>query len=242
MNRTKIAEVLKIILIFYVIANLIFAAVMYFFNDMTFVKEMLLRTSCSVGIAVLILLAIAVLESIEARKWDQKSKDIFYGNTDYHLLRCSSGYFQLPIITVLIDLMVGIMLWREFGKDIDGYLNILQEETMASPMFCLVFFNCAAIFTALYYCSYKVCYTRYGLYVVHFLKKTGISYGELKKISYCAGKKDKKKRLLLETAQKRVVLRSDVLTDGWDEFVCYLMDVAEERNIVTETVFMKPGL
>lgn len=38
-------------------------------------------------------------------------------------------------------------------------------------------------------------------------------------------------RMILETAEKRITLRSDTLTDGWGDFVDFALTLARERNI-----------
>lgn len=37
--------------------------------------------------------------------------------------------------------------------------------------------------------------------------------------------------MILETAEKRISLRSDTLTDGWGDFVDFTLTLAKERNI-----------
>lgn len=37
--------------------------------------------------------------------------------------------------------------------------------------------------------------------------------------------------MILETAEKRITLRSDTLTDGWGDFVDFALTAARERNI-----------
>lgn len=37
--------------------------------------------------------------------------------------------------------------------------------------------------------------------------------------------------MILETAEKRIPLRSDTLTDGWGDFVDFALMAARERNI-----------
>lgn len=227
----KYSKIIKAVLRIYVIGNLLFAVLMYFMNTMSYVEECLVRTGISAGMAVFILLTIAAFERLEAKKWEKKSSEIFFGQKDYGLLKCSRGYLQLPIITILMDILVGVMLWQEFGKDFHAYINAVKEEEMLVPLLCLLTFHMVSVLVILYDCRYKVCYTEYGIYMLHFFKEVNIPCGEIRKITYYCPKKRKKEKLIIETEQKKLVLRADVLSDGWNDFLRYINAVSNRRNI-----------
>lgn len=204
---------------------------MLLLGDMTYVGECLLRTGISAGIAIFLLLAIAEIERMEAKRWDAKCRDIFSGQTKYGLLRCSSGYLRLPIIVIFLDALIAYMFLREFGNDLHALVSILKEEAMQEPLFCLLLFNGVSVYVTLYYCWYKVCYTESGIYAVHFLKKVKISGGEISRVVYCRTKKEHKEKLIIETEGRKLTLRAAVLADGWNEFVNYLKDFSDRRDI-----------
>lgn len=227
----RYAKLIKALLLFYVIGNALAAAVMYLLKETAYIREVLVRTGISVGLAVFMLLVIGALESMEAKKWDAKCRDIFSGQTKYGLLRCSSGYLRLPIIVIFLDALIAYMFLREFGNDLHALVSILKEEAMQEPLFCLLLFNGISVYVTLYYCWYKVCYTESGIYAVHFLKKVKISGGEIRRVVYCRTKKEQKEKLIIETKGRKLTLRAAVLADGWNEFVNYLKDFSDRRDI-----------
>lgn len=226
-GNDSIWEVIKVLLLIYIIGNLVFTVIMYFLDDMTYVKEGWIETGISVAFGIFLVSAIELLQRIEYKKCEKKSKEIFQDNTEYKLLRCSGAYFQIPIITILIDMMFIFMLWQEFGENLYMYIEAMQKEEMLVPIITISFFNFYSVFVILYYCCYKVFYTRYDIYVVHFLKKTNISWGEIKKVSYFS----KKQKLIIETKQERLILCFEDLGEGWDAFISYVFENACERNI-----------
>lgn len=227
----RYAKLIKALLLIYVIGNGVSAAVMYLLKETPYIKEVLLRTGISVGIAVLMLLIIGALENLEAKRWDEKCRDIFSGQTNYGLLRCSSGYLQLPIAVFLLDVLIAYMFLREFGTDLHAFVSVMKEEAMREPLFCMLLFNAVNIYVILYYCRYKVCYTESGIYAVHFMRKVKISGGEIRNVVYCRPKKEQKEKLIIEAEGQRLVLRAAVLADGWNDFVKYIKDISDRRNI-----------
>lgn len=207
---------------------------MFLLNEMLYVKEFVIRTSISVIFAVIILLAVTALEKAEIKKYNKMSIDIFYDNAKYKILKCSIGYLQLPIITIFIDIITLVLLWREFGTNFNEYIGIIHDKAMLSPIITLSFFNFSALVTTLYYYGNKLFYTENYIYVVHFSKKINVSCWEIEKISYYA--KKHKQKLIIKTQQEKIVLRSDIFTDGWDEFISYIFAISDKYNIFIEYI------
>lgn len=235
-NKNMTLEAIKVILLAYIIGNMLFATAMYFLHDMTYVKEVIVKTGISVVIAVFMLLVVEACERVEAKRWNKKGRETFWGQADCGLLKCSGGYIMLPVATILIDIFMGIMFYKEFGADLSAFAGVMQEEYMREPLLVLFIFHFFSVFVILYYCCYKVCYTDYGIYMVHFLKKINISCGEIKKITYSRTKKDTKIKLIIETREQKLILKKDVLSEGWSDFMAYISDIAGRRSIEIDQV------
>lgn len=229
-------EAIKAILAIFIIVNAMHGSIMFFLHETAYIKEVLIKTGFSVFTAISILLIIAVLEMLERKRWRRKSDELFLNGENFKLLKCSGGYYQLPIITVFINIMVTVMLLQEFGTDTAAIAELIADETLLTPFITICFFNIYALFTVFYYCCYKVCYTEYSIYMVHFLRKVNISCDDIKGISFHTTKHDRDK-IVIVTEYNRLVLRSDVLSDGWDEFKNYIFHISQSRNIIVEHIY-----
>lgn len=229
-DRISTFQIIKVILIIFIVANAIHCSIMYFLHETAYIKEVLTKTGISALLGIVILSAVSLLETAELNRWKKKSADIFSGEEEYRLLKCSSGYYQLPVAVAFIDIMIAVMFFREFGTDTSAIAELMADKAMISPFLTLSFFHIATLFTVLYYCCRKVCYTKHSIYAVLFLRRVNIPCEEIKRIS-CHVKGHERKRIVIETDYQRLVLRSDVLSDGWNEFEGCLSAIAESRNI-----------
>ncbi len=232
-NKPATFCVIKVILAAFIIGNVIYSSIMIILRQTDYIKEVLLKTGISAAIAIIMLLTISAIEMLNQRKWKRKIGEIFLGSEDFRLLKCSGGYYQLPIAVVLIDMMIAVMFFREYGTDISALSALIADKRMVSPFLTLIFFHIVTLFTVLYYCGYKVCYTEYQIYTVHFMRKVTFSYDEIKKITFL-NKNPHKSVIIIQTEYEKLKLCSDVLSDGWEEFKSCIFDVAEQRNIPTE--------
>lgn len=240
-NEVSVSDVIKAVVLIFIIGNVLFGVVMLAAGETDYIKEVVLKTGVSAVLAVVILLITSALEFTQMKRRSKRSGDIFDENfddgTEFCLLKCSGGYFQLPVAVIFIDIMVAVMFWREFGTDYKQLTVIIHDSAMFSPLLTLCFFNICAVTVSLYYCCYSVCYTKHGIYMVHFLRKVNISCWEIKEIYYCC-KNPGKRKLIIKTEREKLVLRSDVLTDGWNEFCKYIAQISAKRNIPIKSIEM----
>ena len=64
-----------------------------------------------------------------------------------------------------------------------------------------------------------------------FLRKKKVRWSEVKSIEYYHVSKRKREELILRTRDQKIELHSDVLRDGWMEFVNWTQVMAEQYRI-----------
>lgn len=230
-NKISSSVMLKYLLLIFIIGNSVYALCMFFAGDMGSIKDFVTQTGTIVLLNAALLLLVSCGEVIERKRWDKKVQAAFLGDGSYRLLKCSSGYFMVPVLAILLDILFGSMLWKEYKRDADALMKILQSEEIVFPVVFLIIYNCLCVFVILYYCCYKVCYTGHFIEMVHFLCKKKVAWGQIRKIEYIVLKKSNRKKVVFETGEKRLVLRSELLCNGWEEFIGYVKDMAGKYDI-----------
>lgn len=230
-NKVTTLYMLKVLLLIFIIGNSLYALCTFLAGDMSSVKGFITETGIMVLLNAVLLILVECLERIERKIWNRKCQVASHGDGSYRLLKCSGGYFMLPIAAILLDIMCGVSLWREQQRDADSLMQILKSEEIVFPICYLTFLNCISVFVILYYCCYKVYYTRHFIGMMHFMRQREFSCAEIKKITYYCQNKRHREKLILETNDKKLVLRSDILSDGWEEFMDYIKNIAMEYDI-----------
>lgn len=224
------AYLIKFLLVLVVIVNIVFVVPLLLGGEAGMAKDLTVQTGITFFSNAVLLLFVELLERMERKRWEKKAQ-VDSPDGEYRLLKCSGGYFMLPVVTIFLDLMVGGTVLVEYWKNADDLKKFLQSEEMVFPTCYLLLLNVVCVFVILYYCCYKVYYTRHIIGSVHFLQKKKISCAEIQNIEYSCGKLGKKATLLIETKEVKLKFRSETLSDGWEEFLQFIIETAKTYDI-----------
>lgn len=223
-------DLIKFLLFIVILANMIFAVVMFLDGDISEVKDFAVRTGMTFLSNAILLLFVELLERMERKRWKKKAQ-LDSSEGEYRLLKCSGGYFMFPLVTIFLDVLMGAMTLKAYRNNADEVKQFLQSEEIVFPACYLLLLNVVCVFVILYYCCYKVYYTGHFIGLVHFIQKKKISCAEIQKIEYSSRKQGKKVILWIETKDTRLKLCSETLSDGWEEFVKFIKETAKKYDI-----------
>lgn len=230
-NKVSTLDILKCIFIIFVIVNLLYLSAMFLSGDTSGVKDFAVKTGRCVLVNAVLLLFTEICEVTERCFLKRKSKVDFYGDGKLMLLKCSGGYAILPVVTVLLDSVIGYMFIKQYRIDAEEIIKFLHSDESVFPFLYMMILNCCCVIVILYYCCYKVYYNRRYIEKVSFFGKKIILCSEIKSINYYNHENFMRRKIVLKTADDKVVFCAKRLCDGWEEFSEYVMKIAEEHRI-----------
>ena len=230
-RHSTTAEVLSVILSFLLIANLINIAICLPMGWQDNISE-ILRYSLVLGaVNIPMLLAVELWDFLSRRRWRQKQQRDDW-ETDFRVLKCSPIAYLLLLLPAAITVMAGLSLYL-WGMDEPQTLQTLWARgELNQELLTLFGLDLLCIGSFLHSTWRKVFYSRRLLRVVSFGIAHDIPWTQLRSILLLWDKKNA--RMILRTAEKTISLRSDVLSDGWGDFLDFALTMAGEHGIPYE--------
>lgn len=169
-----------------------------------------------------------ILDTLSKRKWKRvQQRDDLY--TEIRVLKCSPlAYLQLMVSIFLIVIM-SVFFYQWSVEESDTLQKFLESEEWKKVFFFLSGINLFLIGNFLYLNCRKVFYSKYLFRMVSFGKAHDISWTQV--CSMLIIREKKRSKCILKTAENQIVLCSNILVDGWGDFVDFALNVAKERNI-----------
>ena len=115
-NKISSSVMLKYLLLIFIIGNSVYALCMFFAGDMGSIKDFVTQTGTIVLLNAALLLLVSCGEVIERKRWDKKVQAAFLGDGSYRLLKCSSGYFMVPVLAILLDILLEVCCGRNIKE------------------------------------------------------------------------------------------------------------------------------
>lgn len=236
-NKISLVTALKILFLIFIIGNFLYIACGLLLGDTSTIKSFATEIGICILFEAVLLILTELCGIIEQRIWKSKSNIELYGESDCKLLKCSGGYYQLPVVTALLDIMIGVSALRQYNTDAKELIEFLHNKDCIFGIAFIAFLNLCCVFVIFYYCHYKVYYNRQCIGIVSFFNKREISCAEIEEIIY--NNKIKNEKLVLKTADGKVTFRLERLSDGWEEFLKYIINIAKIRHITINGKYYK---
>lgn len=227
-NPVSSIAVIKAILIIVVVGNLFAAILFLLFDSAKFIWETIQITGICAFTSILMLVITEICEKTNNRFWKIKHQVDDTFDSDYQLAKCSSSYYFLPILAVLLDLLLSVMFFVQ--SDAQERKEVLQNGDLTFPLLFLLFYNACAVILCLYYHAHKVFYSGRSLYITYFWKKEKLNCSEIEKIEIYHIKQENQK-LVFVTQEKTISLSLKRLSDGWEDFVRWTCKTACQNHI-----------
>lgn len=120
--------------------------------------------------------------------------------------------------------MAVIFFFDWYRSERETLIENWQNGGLTTAILFMIAMNFCCVFVFFRYTCKKVVYSKYFLCVVNFLKIETISWSELQKIEYRCKKKTE---LILTTYDRTIVLKREILYNGWADFEQYVSDMAK---------------
>lgn len=218
-------QALKIIVFIFIIGNLVFGTVFFLFGAGEFVKELAIKTGIIAIVNAIVVSGAWFIYSAVSRAWRGKSSKEM--ETDYRMLKCSVGNYMLPAACCLLVLMcVGMAVSRY-----QEFLEYIREAKISFQLLFPVFMALFGILFSFYLYYKRVLYNNYSIKFIRFIRKDiVIRWSEIKSI-YFEKEGSGTILLTLKTRDKTYLLKSRILSDGWEDFMLCLNQMAEGYEI-----------
>ena len=180
------------------------------------------------AINIPMLLAVTGWDLLSRRRWKQKQRRDDW-DTDFQVLKCAPAAYQLLILPAALTAVIGVYLCQCAVKEPHTLWAFWSGGELKKYLLMLAGIDLLFIGCFLHSSWRKVFYSRHLLRVVSFGLARDIPWTQVRSLHLIQDKR--RTRMILETAEKRITLRSDTLTDGWGDFVDFALTAAKERNI-----------
>lgn len=219
------------ILSFLLIANLINIAICLPMGWQDNISE-ILRYSLVLGaVNIPMLLAVELWDFLSRRRWRQKQQRDDW-ETDFRVLKCSPIAYLLLLLPAAITVMAGLFFYLWAMDEPQTLQTLWARGELNQELLTLFGLDLLCIGSFLHSTWRKVFYSRRLLRVVSFGIAHDIPWTQLRSILLLWDKKNA--RMILRTAEKTISLRSDVLSDGWGDFLDFALTMAGEHGIPYE--------
>ena len=145
------------------------------------------------------------------------------------MLKCTSEAYKFLILPVVLTAAMGVMLYQCAVDDPHELWDFWSSGGLKKYLLMLADLDLLFIGCFLHSSWRKVFYSQHLLRVVSFGLVHDTPWTQIRSLHLTQEKR--RTRMILETAEKRISLRSDTLTDGWGDFVDFVLTLAKERNI-----------
>ena len=210
------------------IANLINIAISLAMGWKDNISALLRHSLILAAINIPMLLAVTGWDLLSRRRWKQKQRRDDW-DTDFQVLKCAPAAYQLLILPAALTAVIGVYLCQCAVKEPHTLWAFWSGGELKKYLLMLAGIDLLFIGCFLHSSWRKVFYSRHLLRVVSFGLARDIPWTQVRSLHLIQDKR--RTRMILETAEKRITLRSDTLTDGWGDFVDFALTAAKERNI-----------
>lgn len=224
----KTFDVVILILAIVVVGNLLYSGVCLLFGWQDEKQEFLRQTAGIAAVNIALFLGIVACDSLSKRFWRRKNERDDW-DAEFRVLKCTPQAYALLIAGVFLLLLLALMVGQATAEELQAAWD---SGALAFPILFVVGYNLLAIPSFLYYTRQKVFYSRYQLRVAGFWRRCDIPWARIRSITLIP--KKKKSRLVLTVVERNIVLRSEVLANGWDDFVDFVRRMAREYRIPFE--------
>lgn len=221
-------EVLTVILSILLIANLINIAISLAMGWKDNISILLRYSLILAAIKIPMFLAVTGWDFLSRWRWKQKQRRDDW-DTEFRVLKCSSAAYQFLILPAALTVAVGVLLYQCAVDDPHELWDFWSSGGLKKYLWMLAVIDLLFIGCFLHSSWRKVFYSRNLLRVVSFGMARDVPWTQVRSLHLIQDKR--RTRMILETAEKRITLRSDTLTDGWGDFVDFALTAARERNI-----------
>ncbi|MCH5273770.1 MAG: hypothetical protein J1E35_08860 [Lachnospiraceae bacterium] len=189
------------------------------------IGELFFRIAVIVGINVLMLTIGFLLYYLAGGGWKRRNQADM--EVLDRVLQCSVGNYFMPVIGFMLFFMFLAMA----GSHYEEYIAALQKEGIHSYDLIPWGFALLSVAVLYYLVRRKVFYSARTLKLVPLFGKGRIfSWREIRKVTVRM-QKGERMRLKLITDGRSYVLKSNVYSDGWEEFARTLLAAVKEYNI-----------
>lgn len=221
-------EALTVILGILLIANLINIVVCLAMGWRDNISALLRHSLILAAINIPMLFAVTGWDLLSRRRWKQKQRRDDW-DTDFQVLKCAPAAYQLLILPAALTAVIGVYLCQCAVTEPHELWAFWSSGELKKYLLMLAGLDLLFIGCFLHSSWRKVFYSRHLLRVVSFGLARDIPWTQVRSLHLIQDKR--RTRVILETAEKRITLRSDTLTDGWGDFVDFALTLARERNI-----------
>lgn len=224
-------EALTVILGILLIANLINIAVCLAMGWRDNISALLRHSLILAAINIPMLFAVTGWDLLSRRRWKQKQRRDDW-DTEFQVLKCAPAAYQLLILPAALTVVVGVLLCQCAVDDPHELWDFWSSGGLKKYLLMLAGLDLLFIGCFLHSSWRKVFYSQHLLRVVSFGLARDTPWIQIRSLHLIQEKR--RTRMILETAEKRITLRSDTLTDGWGDFVDFALTLAKEHNIPYE--------
>ena len=228
LRHSTTLELLAAIAWILLIANLINIAVCLPLGWKDNISDVLLHSLIVGSINIFMLLAVQLWEVLSRLHWKQTQKrdDL---DTDFLVLKCSSSAYQLLILPAALTIITGVFFYQWSVSDPLELRALWEKGELNQELLILSGLNLLLIGSFVQLAWRKVFYSRRLLRVVRFGIVCDIPWRKVRSIILFQD--NSHSRMILETGEKKIDLRSDILSDGWGDFVVFALETAEKYSI-----------
>lgn len=230
-RHSVMAELLSVVTGILLIANLVNIAVCLPLGWKDNISDVLRYSLIMGGINVFMALAVEAWDFLSRRRWKKKQQRDDW-DMGLRVLKCSPAAYQLLILPAMLTVIVGIFFYQWSVEEPLELRALWERGELNQELFILCGLELLLIGSFVQMAWRKVFYSRHLLRVVCFGIARDILWTQVRSIRLFQDKS--RARMILGTAGKRVELRSDVLSDGWGDFVDFTLTQAEEYGIPYE--------
>ena len=194
--------------------------------------SVLLRYSLILAaIKIPMFLAVTGWDHLSRWRWKQKQRRDDW-DTEFQVLKCTSEAYQFVILPAVLTAAMGVMLYQCAVDDPHELWDFWSRGGLKKYLLMLAGIDLLLIGCFLPPSWRKVFYSQHLIRVVSFGLARDTPWTQIRSLHLIQEKR--RTRMILETAEKRIPLRSDTLTDGWGDFVDFALTLAKEHNIPYE--------
>lgn len=228
LKSSKTVEVFLVILGGLVVGNLLYAGICLLFGYRDENQEFLRKTVSHAVVYLVLFSGILACDGLSKRFWRRKNQQDDW-DTEFRVLKCIPQAYALVILAVLLTLGMGVLFSQATAEEVQ---TLWENGGLTYPILFVFGYDIIAILVFLYYNRRKVFYSRYQFRLVSFWRHYDTPWTRVRAITLV--QKKKKSRLVLTAAERTIVLRSEVLEDGWGDFVDFTRRMARKYHISFE--------
>lgn len=211
-------EYIKIVLVVSGIGLLLICMLALCFDSEKFFSDLFFQLLIQALVYVVSAACAVFLSAVFSRRSLAKQRADMESYTG--IVTCSPFYYLLPAGCILITGMMVVMTLLHYEE----MLELYQNGRWTFYKICPFLFAVGSLVSPYYLSSSMVFYSDYSVKVIRpFRKNYNFRWNEIRQIQR------KGKNVILITNQKKMVLSSELLTDGWEEF----MKILSEKRLLS---------